>query len=299
MNNKHQSIQEIFIIEGKKIQFTHLDKILFPKSGIKKVELFEYYLNIAPTILPHYRNRPLTMVRFPKGIDNKGFFQKNIFHTHPNWLEFVEVKKQSGTLKQILVNHPATLAYLTNQECIEMHLALSRADKIDFPDRVIFDLDPPPDNDFAKIRWAARQLKASIDQFHLISFIQTTGSRGVHIVIPIDRTHDFTYVHSFAKKLAYELADQFPDQLTIAQRKQKRGSRVFVDYSRNSYGQGAIGPYSLRAKEGAPIATPLYWEELDDENLNAQSYHLGNIFQRLKKEKDPWQGIHSIQQTLP
>ena len=299
MNNNDQNIKETFIIEGKKIQLTHLDKIIFPKNSIRKAEILEYYLKIAPIILPHYRDRPLTMVRFPKGIENKGFFQKNISRTHPDWIDFIELKKQGGTVNQILINHPATLAYLTNQECIEMHLALSRADKINFPDRIIFDLDPPPDNDFAKIRWAAWKLKAFIDQFHLISFIQTTGSRGVHIVIPIDRTQEFAYVHSFAKNMAYQLTDQFPDKLTIAQRKQERGLRVFIDYSRNSYGQGSIGPYSLRAKEGAPIATPLYWEELLDENLNAQSYHLTNIFQRLKKQKDPWEAIHSIQQTLP
>lgn len=292
-------MQKTLILEGKKILLTHLEKIIFPRSDIKKTEVVNYYFKIAPIALLHYKDRPLTMVRFPHGIEDKGFFQKNIFPHHPEWVESIQVKKVGGTVTQILINHPATLVYLSNQDCIEMHLALARADKINFPDRIIFDLDPSPNNDFSQIRWAALQLKALLDQFHLISFIQTTGSRGVHIVIPIERTRDFTYVHSFAKNLASQLVAQFPDRLTIAQRKEARGSHVYIDYSRNSYGQGSIGPYSLRAKEGAPIATPLYWEELQNENLTAQSYHLKNIFQRLKMQKDPWQCINSIHQALP
>ena len=282
-----------FEIDGRNIHLEHLDKILFPEDRISKADLVDYYKRMSATMLPHLHDRPLTMQRFPDGIQEGGFYQKEAPDYFPDWIHRVSIRvEEEGGAEQdqITCENAATLVYLANQACITPHIWLSRADKIDFPDKLIFDLGPP-DHDFAPVRQAAKHLRDLLDSLDLESFVMTTGSRGLHVVVPLDRTMNFDSVREFAHNAAELLAQRHSDQLTTAQRKEKRGNRLFLDYLRNAYGQNSVTPYALRPLPGAPVATPLGWDELDDPYLNAQSYNMNNIFRRLGQKEDPWKRI--------
>ncbi|HZD26256.1 MAG TPA: non-homologous end-joining DNA ligase [Alphaproteobacteria bacterium] len=285
-------------IDGRTIRLTHLDKVLFPQSGLTKGDLVDYYRHIAETALPHYRDRPLTMHRWPDGLGSEGFFQKHIPDYFPDWIDRVEMTKEDGTVTHVVANDAASLVYLANQGCTTLHVALARRDSPHHPDRMIFDLDPT-DNDFGKVRDAARWLRDRLDALGVVPFVQTTGSRGLHVVVPLDRSADFDAVKAVSHRISAELAERHPDSLTVEQRKDRRGRRVFLDYLRNAYAQTAVAPYSLRAREGAPLAAPLDWDELGSADLGPRSYTIGNIFRRLGQRRDPWAGIDASARPLP
>lgn len=284
-------------IDGHTVELSNLDKVLFPNSGISKADLIDYYRRIAKTALPHYRGRPLSMERYPDGIARDGFFQKDIPDYFPRWINRATLKKEDGAVTHAVVNNAASLVFIANQGCITPHLGLSRTDKIQHPDRLIFDLDPP-DGNFRRIQAAAKAVKGILDAVGLHSFVQTTGSRGLHVVVPLDRSADFDTVRAFARTLAERLAARHPKDLTVEQRKNKRQDRVFLDYLRNAYGQTSAAPYGVRAREGAPVATPLDWSEVGRKGLTAQTYTVRNIFRRLARKKDPWRNIMRYGQPL-
>lgn len=274
-------------VGGRTIALSHRSKVLFPESGLTKGDLIDHYRRIADIALPHYRDRPLTMQRFPDGIAEAGFFQKNVPDSFPDWIGRARLAKEGGTVTHAVANDAATLVYLANQGCVTPHLALARADRPDRPDRVVFDLDPS-DGDFAKVRFAARALKRLLDALDLPSFVQTTGSRGLHVIVPADRSADFEAAKAFTRAVARRLAARHPDTLTVEQRKVKRGKRVFLDYLRNAYGQTAVAPYAVRAIEGAPVATPLRWDEVGASALGPRRYTMKTLFRRLARIADPW-----------
>ncbi|MEQ8697792.1 MAG: non-homologous end-joining DNA ligase [Bauldia litoralis] len=281
---------ETITVDGHEIELSNLDKILFPDSGITKGDLVDYYRRIAPVALPHWRGRPLSMHRFPDGIGADGFFQKEVPGYFPDWIDRIELPKQDGTVTYAVADKAATLVYLANQGCITPHLSLARRDKPDHPDRLIFDLDPS-DDDFAKIQRAAKRVRALLDDLDMASFVQTSGSRGLHVVVPLDRSADFDEARAFARDAAESLAERYPQELTVEQRKDKRGDRVFLDYLRNAYGQTSVAPYAVRAIEGAPVATPLRWSEAGAGDLDPRKYTLRNIFRRLSRIDDPWEQL--------
>jgi bifunctional non-homologous end joining protein LigD len=281
---------ETMKVDGHEIALSNLGKVLFPASGLTKGDLIDYYRRIADVALPHLRDRPVSMQRFPDGIGHGGFFQKSAPDHFPDWIERKMLEKEGGSVTHVVANNAATLVYLADQGCITPHVGLSRVDQIDAPDRLIFDLDPSGD-DFAKVQGAARKVKAALDKLELDSFVQTTGSRGLHVVVPLDREARFDEVRGFARMLAEHLAERYPEELTVEQRKAARGERVFLDYLRNGYGQTTAAPYAVRAIEGAPIATPLTWPEALADGLSPQKYTIQNIFRRLGRKDDPWAGI--------
>jgi bifunctional non-homologous end joining protein LigD len=279
-------------IGGHNIEVERAGKILFPGDNISKGDLIDYYERIADSMLPHVADRPLTMHRFPDGIDGSDFYQKEAPDYFPDWIRRVTIRVE-GTgedQQQIVADEAATLVYLADQACITPHIWLSRADKLDYPDKLIFDLDPPTD-EFQPVRQAALDLRAILHEVNLTSYVMTTGSRGLHVVIPLDRSTDFDTVRDFGHDLADRLAERYPDRLTIAQRKKKRGNRLFLDYLRNAYGQTSVAPYAVRARPGAPVATPLEWDELQRSELTARTYNMDNIFRRLGQKEDPWQDM--------
>jgi len=278
-------------IDGRAISLSNQDKTLFPKDGISKGDLVDYYRRIAEIAIPHYRGRPLTMHRFPDGIDADGFFQKEAPDHFPDWIERATLDKEGGSLRQVIANDAATLVYLANQGCITPHLGLSTIDAIDRPDRLIIDLDPS-DDEFGKVQMAARQLRRLLDDAQIPSFIQTTGSKGLHVVVPLDRSAPFDAVRGCADRLAAHLAKARQDDLTTEQRKAKRGDRVYLDIGRNAYGQTAVAPYAVRPLPGAPIATPLDWDEALAGDMHPRRYTVANIFRRLGAKDDPWARIN-------
>lgn len=289
--------EKIIKIEKHKIELSNLDKVLFPKSRITKGDLINYYEKMSSIILPLYENRPLTMLRCPDGIHKQQFIQKEAPDYFPEWIDRYKLTKKGGQTEHALVNNKATLVYLANQACITFHVCLSKVDKIKYPSYLIFDLDPSTE-DINLLKKVVGRVKELIDFLGLKGFLQTTGSRGFHIYVPLKRELTFTKIHHFAKEFAISLARKYPKEITIEQSKAKREKRVFIDYARNSYGLNAVAPYSVRAIENAPIATPLEWEELKEKDLNAQSYNLKNIFKRLSQREDPWKEISHHQFSL-
>lgn len=277
-------------IGHRTIELSNRDKIFFPADNITKGDLIDYYYKASQSMLPHVKDRPVTMHRFPDGIDSEGFYQQEISDYFPEWIHRMAVKKEGGTISHAVCQNAATLVYLANQACITPHVWLSRTDHLFNPDLLVFDLDPSRD-DFQMVRYAARLLREFLNELEMESFVKTTGSQGLHVVVPLDRTADFDGVRNFAHSVATALVDRQSHHLTSEQRKEKRGDRVFIDYSRNSYGLTVVAPYAVRAKPGAPIATPIDWAELDNKELTSQTYTMKNIFRRLSHKQDPWHGM--------
>jgi bifunctional non-homologous end joining protein LigD len=279
-------------VDGRRIELSNLDKVLFPRDGITKGDLVNYYRRVAHTMLPYMEGRPIAMQRFPDGIEEEGFYQKEAPDYFPEWITRVpvEVEGEGRRQPEVVCDSEATLVYLADQACITPHVWLSRADNLHHPDRLIFDLDPPG-HEFEPVRSAARSLRSLLEELELTSLVMTTGSRGLHVLIPLDRQADFDTVRAFARQVAQVVASREPERLTVETRKDNRGGRLFLDYLRNSYGQHAVTAYAVRPIAGAPVATPLEWDELSDTGLNAQSYNMGNIFRRLGQKADPWKGM--------
>lgn len=275
------------------VALTHPDKLLFPAAGLRKRDIVGYYRRIAPFALLHCRGRALTLRRYPDGIDQAGFFQKHAPRDLPSWIGRVCLPMQHGTITQILADDVETLAWLANAGTIELHVALARAATPRQPDRIVFDLDPPDasSGDFAAIQAAARAVRALGEELGLFNAVQTSGSRGLHVVWPVTAGEDYERAHAFARDCAHLLAQRHPETLTAAQRKAARRGRVFIDYLRNAYGQTAVAPYSLRALPGAPLATPLDWHEALAHDMHPQRYHVRNVFRRLGQRDCPWRGL--------
>jgi bifunctional non-homologous end joining protein LigD len=290
-------------INKHEIDIINRDKVFFPQSQITKGQLIDYYEQIADTMLMHVENRLLTLHRFPDGIQEEGFYQKDRPEHFPEWINSKSVRKEDGTVDHVISNDKATLVYLANQGTLTFHTWLSKINKVHKPDKIVFDLDPPSKGDFKLVKEGARAIRKYLkDQFSMHSFLMTTGSKGIHVVLSIKIEYDFDTVRQFARAVAENVAQKNPDNFTTQVRKAKRKGRLFIDYLRNAYAQTSIVPYSLRAIEGAPVATPLEWEELGNSNINAQTYHMGNIFRRLGQTEDPWKSFnkrkYSIQKAL-
>lgn len=277
----------------------HNTKILFPRAKITKGELIAYYEAIAPAMLPFLIDRPLSMQRFPNGVTGQWFYQKNIPDYFPRWIDRYRVTNSDGSITTyVICQNVETLMYLANQACITPHMWLSLRDKPQYPDRIIFDLDPGEKTTFAQIQQTALQTKALLDTLGLPSFPMTTGSRGIHIVIPIKRTVTYEITHAFARAIAQELVINNPTLLTLEIRKEKRAGKLFVDALRNTYGHTAVAPYAVRALDGAPVAAPLTWDEVPDKKLDPQKYTIKNIFRRLDKVGDVWKEFETSKATL-
>jgi bifunctional non-homologous end joining protein LigD len=284
-------------IGGHEISLSNTEKILFPEAKVSKGDLIGYYRDIAPTMLPHIAGRPLSLERYPDGIEAGGFMQKNASDYFPDWIRRARLAKEDGDVDYVVAEDAATLVYLANQACITLHAGLSRIGRIDHPDRMVFDLDPS-DDDFAKVKRAAKDARALLQEVGLTSFVQVTGSRGLHVWVPLDRSAAFDEVRDTASHLAEALAARQPDERTTAQRKASRGDRVFIDIVRNAYGQTIVAPYTVRARPEASVATPLDWEELDSPDLKPRRYTVQNLFRRLAQKSDPWAAMAKQAQKL-
>jgi bifunctional non-homologous end joining protein LigD len=282
-----------------KFELSHPDKLLFPGDGITKAELVAYYEKVAEWMLPHVRGRPLSLQHFPDGIEKHGFFHKNVPKHYPDWIGRVEVAKEGGRLVHAVAEDADTLAYLAGQNAITPHVWLSRADRVTQPDRMVVDLDPPPGSGFPAVRRAARRAGDLLREIGLEPFAQVTGSKGIHVWTPLRRRADFEEVKEFSNVFARLLAARHPDELTTEFRKAKRGGRILVDVLRNRYAQTAVPPYAVRPRPGAPVATPIEWDELGDSKLRPDRWTLKTVLRRLRAKGDPWAEIGAAAATLP
>ncbi|OBH58538.1 non-homologous end-joining DNA ligase [Mycobacterium sp. E2479] len=282
------------------VEITHPDRVMFPENGITKSDLAEYYGEVAETMLPHLKGRPLTVQRFPRGIGENGFVQQDFADTLPHWMSGVQVDKAGGTLVHPLAERPEALRWLANQNCITLHVWQSRRGKLNQPDRLVFDLDPS-DADFAVVRATARTVADVLDDLGLARYVQTTGSRGLHVVVPLRAEADFDTVRQFARDVAEVVAADDAAHRTVEARKDKRDGRIYLDVMRNAYAQTAVAPYSVRARAGASVATPLEWDELDTRGLRADRFSIRDVPDRLAGQRDPWADMfrHARSLTRP
>ena len=245
------------------VEISNPDKVLFPKEKITKRQLVGYYEKMAEAMLPYLKNRPLTLHRFPDGVQEQGFYQKNASDYFPDFIKTVSVKTEEGANTQVYCNSKKSLIYLANQGTIGFHIWLSKIDKLHKPDKIVFDLDPP-ENSFKKVKKAARIIGDFFKEEGKDPQLMTTGQNGLHVWYTQRRTKNFDSVREEIKSLAQQMEKQHPDLLTTAVRKNKRDGKIFVDYLRNAYGQTSVCPYSVRPNKHAGIAKPISWEELED-----------------------------------
>jgi len=277
------------------IELSNAGKVLFPADGITKAGLARYYGGVAGQMLPLLRDRPVSMTRFPDGIAAHGIVQKNVPAYFPDWITRARIRKEGGSLQQVIIDKPETLVYLAGQACIELHGFLSRLDRIREPDQLIFDLDPPDDHRFDDVRVCALRLRELLtDELGLPTFVKTTGGKGLHVHVPLNPAEDFDAVREFARQAAELLAARNADLVTTEQRKAKRGPRIYADIMRNAYAQLAVAPYAVRARPGAPVATPLAWDEVEDKGLSPGRFTLRTVPARIHGSRPaagPWAGM--------
>jgi bifunctional non-homologous end joining protein LigD len=281
---------------------THPEKMLFPPAGgepgITKGELAAYYEAVAPVMVPHIRARPVTMERYPAGIAAKGFLQKDVSKGFPDWLQRVEVPKKGGTVHHPLIGDTRSLLWVTNQNSITPHVWTSRAPDLYHPDLCVFDLDPSAEEEPAVLRNVALVLRDLLAETGLPSWVKTSGSKGFHIVVPLDGSSDFGEVAGFAHAVGALLVRRDPKHLTQEFHKADRGGRILVDTARNSYGATFAAIYAVRARPGAPVSAPCTWEEIERGDVGPRTFTLRTMAQRIENVGDLWNGLRRRRRSL-
>ena len=276
---------------------THPEKVLFPQDGITKGELAAYYELVAPVMVPHVRMRPVTMVRYPQGIDRQSFWQKDVSKGFPEWLQRVQVPKKDGTVNHPVITDTRSLLWMANQNSIGPHVWTSRAPAVYFPDICVFDLDPSKDDD-AAVRTAALQLRDLLDEIGLPSWVKTSGSKGFHIVVPLDGKARHDEVERFAHAVARLFIERDPKNLTLEFSKADRKDRIYVDAGRNGYSATFAAVYAVRAKHGAPVSAPCTWEEIERGEVGPRTFTLRTMPRRLEAVGDLWADMKRRRRSL-
>jgi bifunctional non-homologous end joining protein LigD len=277
---------------------SHPDKVLFPDDGITKGELAAYYEAIAPHMLPLIRSRPVTMERFPSGIGDGGFLQKDVKKGFPEWLQRAEAPKKGGVVHYPLACDTRSLLWMANQNCITPHVWTSRAPKLYQPDVLVVDLDPSEDEPQVLAN-AALAVRDYFDELGMKTWIKTSGSKGFHIVVPLDGKAGFDDVAAFGEAVAAELVKRDPEHLTLEFTKANRGNRIYVDVGRNGYSATFAAAYAVRPRKGAPVSAPCAWHEVERGEARPQSFTLRTMAERMQKVGDLWADLNSSAYALP
>lgn len=289
----------------REVRLTSADRVLYPESGITKGDLFDYYGRIAPVLVPHLRNRPFTLKRWPHGIHGEAYFQKQAPKGLPDWIptrQFTThprpkkgAERGARQVDFVLVNSREAVLWMVQMNCVDMNARYSRVDKPARPDFVLFDLDPP-DGEFRLAVAAAQLVREALEQLELRSYVKTSGSEGIHILVPVTRRYSFPETHRFAELLSKRLAAENPGVITTEWLKRKRVG-VLIDYHQNGAGKTIASPYSVRPKEGAPVSTPLRWEELT-RKLDPSSFTMEAVLRRVDREGDLFESVLRGGQSL-
>jgi bifunctional non-homologous end joining protein LigD len=287
----------------RELKLSNLDKVFFPVEGITKGDLLEYYRAVAPVLIPHLKDRPFTMVRWPDGIEAGRFFQKDAPSHMPEWIPTFrtlvstrEAPRQRKWVNFPVVNDELALLWMANMGCIDMNAWYSRIDKADRPDFVLFDLDPSPDVGFQETVQVALLVKQALDAFGLIGFPKTSSAEGMHVLVPIERRHSYEDTRQFAEIVAGAIARTNRGLATTEWTKSKRRG-VLIDSNQNGEGKTIASVYSVRPRPGAPVSTPLRWEEVN-ENLDPLSFTMAKALERVRKHGDLFEGVLTTRQRL-
>jgi bifunctional non-homologous end joining protein LigD len=269
---------------------SHPDKILFPDDGITKGELAAYYDAVSSVMLPHLRRRPITMERFPGGIGEQGFIQKDVSRGFPPWLKRVEAPKKGGVVHYPLAGNRQSLEWLANQNAVTLHVWTSRAPRLDRPDICVLDLDPSRE-DIATLTKVMLELKGLLDGRGHESWVKTSGSRGYHVVVRMPRRATFEHSSTLADSIAQALIERLPDDVTQAFAKAERHDRIYIDTGRNRPGATFAAAYTVRARSGAPVSAPCTWAEVASGAVHPRSFTLKTMAARLAAVGDVWEEL--------
>jgi bifunctional non-homologous end joining protein LigD len=286
-------------IEIAGVRLTSPDKVLYPEQGITKRDLAEYYLAIADHILPHVAKRPITLVRCPTGRQKKCFYQRHAGSGVPPELGEVEISGFEESGAYLYIKDVKGLIALVQMGVLEMHPWGVRIDKPERPERMIFDLDPGEGLGFAEVMAAAEHVRGALGERGLVSFVKTTGGKGLHVVAPLERRHEWRDVKAFARGLAEDIAAGASQRYLTRVSKAERRGRIFIDYLRNDATSTAVAPYSTRARAGAPVAMPVAWDDLSP-SLDPAAFNIRTVPAHVgKRRTDPWAEIGKVRQRLP
>jgi bifunctional non-homologous end joining protein LigD len=280
------------IADGQEVQLTNLQKPFWPQLGITKGDLLRYYAHVSKVLLPHLKDRAMVMKRYPHGAAGEFFFQKRAPTPRPEWIEVCSIEHASASVIDFpIVRDLASLLWIVNLGCIDLNPWYARCDDVDRPDYLHFDLDPVPGASFAKVRETALCVKEGLDKIKAPAFAKTTGSRGIHIYVPIQRGPRQKEVWTFAKQFAQSMAQLYPKLVTAEYRIAKRPKgRVLVDYNQNAWGRTLASVYSVRPKPLATVSAPVTWEEIEEE-IETEDFRLENMPERVEELGDLWEDV--------
>jgi bifunctional non-homologous end joining protein LigD len=280
------------------IRITHPDRLLFPDQGISKVGLARYYTAVADRMLPHAADHLLSLVRAPQGIKGPRFYQKHAGDGFPAEIKEIPVTESSGETENYMYVHDAAgLVAAVQMGSLEFHIWGSRFDTLETPDRLVFDLDPDEGLDFGVVKAAATAMGDALSALGLKSVPMVTGGKGIHVIVPLTARATWSHAKAFAKSFAQGFAEREPQRFIATMSKEKRKGLIFIDWLRNERGATAIAPYSVRARAGGPVATPVSWDELDGLRA-ASSFRIPDILTRIERTDDPWRDLDGVKQIL-
>ena len=292
-------------VDGKKLSLSNLEKILYPATGFAKGQVIDYYVRIAPVLLPHFANRPLTRKRYPEGVDQEFFYEKNAPTHKPDWVKTVAVWSEGNhrNVNYILANDLPTLVWLANLASLELHPSLSLARDILCPTMIVFDLDPGPPADIVQCAQVGMWLREIFQHFGLQSFPKTSGSKGLQIYVPLNTPTTYDQTKPFANALARLLETDHRDLVVSDMKKALRVGKVLVDWSQNDEHKTTIGVYSLRAREHPTVSTPVKWEEVErclkKKDAGLLVFEAGDVLKRVEKMGDLFEPVLKLKQELP
>lgn len=296
LSRRHGSTADV-VIAG--VRLTHPDRVLYPEQEITKLDLARHYAHVAERMLPHVVGRPLTLVRCPEGWAEHCFYQKHASGTVPDALATVEIQERQKLAPYFVLRDLAGLVSLVQMGVLEIHIWGCRADRLERPDRMVFDLDPDDAVPWSSVVDAAGALRDRLDELGLVAFLKNTGGKGLHIVVPIERRYEWDEMKDVARAVAEELVREAPDRYLTSVSKAKRVGKILIDTFRNTRGATWVAPYSTRAREGAPVSMPIEWHELA-ERLRPNAFDVRNSKERLDRLcSDPWRDIARVRQRLP
>jgi len=307
IKNKRGSVSTapVVEIEGRQLKLSNLDKVLYPATGFTKGQVIDYYAHIAPVLVPHLAGRPLTLKRYPNGVDTQYFFEKNATAHRPEWVKTAPIWSEgnSRTVNYILADDLPTVVWMANLAAIELHPSLSLAKKIECPTMMVFDLDPGPPANIVQCAQVGMWLREIFDHFGLQSFPKTSGSKGLQIYVPLNTPTSYDVTKTFAHALARLLEDQHRDLVVSDMKKELRKGKILVDWSQNDQHKTTIAVYSLRAREHPTVSTPVKWEEVElmlkKKDASLLVFEAGEVLKRVEKMGDLFESALTLKQKLP
>jgi bifunctional non-homologous end joining protein LigD len=289
-------------IDGHRLSLSNLDKVMYPEVGFTKGQLIDYYARLADTLVPHLRDRPLTLKRYPNGVEDKFFYEKRCPSHAPAWVQTASVwsGRNEGNIEFCLCHDLPTLVWLANLADLELHTPMARAPEMDHPTMIAFDLDPGPPADIVHCARVALELRRAFAFWDLQAFPKTSGSKGMQVYLPLNVSVTYADTREFSKGLAHLLARRDPDNVLIDMNKSRRAGKVFVDWSQNDRHKTTVNVYSLRARDQPTVSTPLSWDEVSDiADGSAMAFTSDQVLERVAEMGDLFAPVQTLVQELP